>query len=576
MSRPPVRQALSAFRWPSLVWFAWTSLVLFHAVVPTSAAPAQPDADVAHAERTLKEAGVATDPESVLAFIRGHTLSEDEQERLANTVRLLGDGSYAVREQASRSLIAAGRPALPFLRAGLHNPDLEIAGRARRCMEEIQLSSTSLLMTAAARVVMDRRPPGAVATLLAYLPCIDEEAVEETWFEALEVVGLHDGQPDPVLVTALTDKRAIRRAAAAHVLGQAPAAEVRRRVFPLLGDADVRVRYEAAAALLRSGEKGGVSVLTALLTEAPLPLACQSEYLLLWLADGEGPGTGLGIGDGPARQKCRSAWETWWRSQHTRIDLARLKREEPLRGLTVVCEYDSPSGAGRVWEWGHDGKPRWEITNLEGPNDVQLLPGGRVLIAERNANRVTERDRHGTVLWQHRTSGNPIACQRLSNGNTLVCTFNELYEVNFEGKKVFSHTHRLGFRHALKLRNGHVLYVTSQGQVVELDAAWKDEVRTIRPTVYSAGASYWASVQPLPNGHYLLALGGASRVVEIDTDGKILWECTLPSAVFATRLRNGNTLVACFEGKCLIEVDKSGKEVSKQTLHGRPFTVRRY
>jgi HEAT repeat protein len=575
MSCPPKRQTRNIPHRAPLVRLGSLCLLLFGLPLSLWAVPPL-DADVAHAERTLKEAGLATDADSVLAFIRAHTLSEEEQERLAATVRQLGDGSYLVREQASRSLIAAGRPALPFLRAGTHDRDLEIAWRARRCIEEIQLSSTSVLMTAAARLVRDRRPQGAVATLLAYLPCIDEEAVEETWFDALEALGFQDGQPDPALVNALGDKRSIRRAAAAHILGQAAEGDVRRRVMPLLTDVDVRVRYEAAAALMRAGERAGVPVLTALLTDAPLQLACQSEHLLLWVADGEGPRTGLGIGDGPSRKKCRNAWETWWQIHQGRIDLARLKHEEPLRGLTVVCEYDSASGPGRVWEWGSDGKPRWEITNLEGPNDVQLLPGGRVLIAERNANRVTERDHHGNVLWQHRTAGNPIASQRLANGNTLICTFNELYEVNLEGKKVFTHSHRLGFRHAVKLRNGHVLYVTSQGQVVELDAAWKEEVRSIRPATYSAGASYWASVQPLPNGHFLLALGGASRVIEIDTDGKILWECTLPSAVYAARLRNGNTLVACFEGKCLVEVDPSGKEVSKQTLQGRPFTVRRY
>jgi hypothetical protein len=55
-----------------------------------------------------------------------------------------------------------------------------------------------------------------------------------------------------------------------------------------------------------------------------------------------------------------------------------------------------------------------------------------------------------------------------------------------------------------------------------------------------------------------------------------VWECTQSSAVFATRLRNGHTLISCFEGRCLVEVDRTGKEVAKQTLQGRPFAVRRY
>ena len=56
-----------------------------------------------------------------------------------------------------------------------------------------------------------------------------------------------------------------------------------------------------------------------------------------------------------------------------------------LYGLTLVSEYDGHTQGGRVYELGKDGKERWAVTGLSGPNDVQPLPGGRVLIAERNA-----------------------------------------------------------------------------------------------------------------------------------------------------------------------------------------------
>jgi hypothetical protein len=96
------------------------------------------------------------------------------------------------------------------------------------------------------------------------------------------------------------------------------------------------------------------------------------------------------------------------------------------------------------------------------------------------------------------------------------------------------------------------------------------------PAAHGAGAGYWASVEMLPSGRFLLALGSSGRVVEVDGTGKIGWECSVPSAVFATRLRNGNTLVANFDGRCVVEVNRAGKEIRKQALQGRPFTVRRY
>ena len=96
--------------------------------------------------------------------------------------------------------------------------------------------------------------------------------------------------------------------------------------------------------------------------------------------------------------------------------------------------------------------------------------------------------------------------------------------------------------------------------------------RRITPPV----PTYWASVKLLPTGRYLLALGGSGRVIEIDATGKIHWECAVPSAVFATRLRNGHTLVSSFEERFVIEVDQNGKEVRKQQLRGRPFAIRHY
>ena len=216
---------------------------------------------------------------------------------------------------------------------------------------------------------------------------------------------------------------------------------------------------------------------------------------------------------------------------------------------------------------------RWQIKELSGPSDVQLLPGGRVLIAERNANRVTERDRKGAILWQHLDQQSPVSCQRLPGGNTLIASFGELYEVTPDGKKV--HTLPGSYRHAVRLRNGHIVYVTSDGNVTEMDATWK-QIRTVLPEKYAAGAGYWASVEQLPNGRLLVALGGQSKVIEMDWTGKVHWEITQPNCVFAARLPNGNTLVSCFENRVLVEVDRTGKEVNSTKLQGRPFTVRRY
>src|SRR5436305_579169 len=82
----------------------------------------------------------------------------------------------------------------------------------------------------------------------------------------------------PALKAALSDKEAVRRAAAASVYSQGNE-EQRRTVAPLLRDADASVRYHAASGLVRSGDRIAVPTLMTLLTDSPLSIAWQTEDL---------------------------------------------------------------------------------------------------------------------------------------------------------------------------------------------------------------------------------------------------------------------------------------------------------
>jgi outer membrane protein assembly factor BamB len=184
---------------------------------------------------------------------------------------------------------------------------------------------------------------------------------------------------------------------------------------------------------------------------------------------------------------------------------------------------------------------------------------------------VTERDRQGKVLWQHPVPNSTVSCQRLPNGNTFIATYTELLEVTRAGKTVFSYRTKAGnVYNAHKLRNGHILYAYDRG-VVELDGGGK-EVRHIEV----AGMSGWGRVEPLPNGHFLLAQYISNQVVEVDPSGKVVWRCPVQSPSSATRLANGNVLVTSSEGHKLLEFDRGGKEVWNQPAKGRPFSARRY
>lgn len=550
-----------------------TLMVLLAGPFPTARAA---DDRVAQDEQTLREAGVATDGAGLLAYLRAQTPSEGDRARLATAVRLLGHRSFAVREKAVHALTSAGRASLPFLQTALHNPDLEVVRRAERALADIERVPYVSVMSSVARMLALRRPPAAVEGMLAYLPAVSEESVEEAFLQSLAAVGLDNGKVHPSIQAALKDSAAARRAAAAFVLGRATPPQ-RTPLGPLLLDASPSVRFQAAAAAILGRDKAAVPVLIALLAEAPPNLSWRAEDLLYRIAGEAAPGVSLGAGDAAARGKCRASWEAWWKVHAARTDLARVNFADPISGLTLYCEYDTGigGGEGRVWLAGLDGKARWEVKGLQGPNDARLLPGGRILVAERNANRVTERDQKGTVLWEQRVDGGALAADRLPGGNTLVTSWNRLFEVTPGGKTVWSYAHPSGFRHAYRQRNGHVLALAANGQVVELDGAGK-LLRTITPAQHASGAGYWGTVQALPNGHFLLALGTSRKVVEIDAAGKAVWECDVPNAVFATRLRNGHTLACNFEDRVVVELDRAGKEVSRQALPGRPFAVRRY
>jgi hypothetical protein len=550
----------------TLLWLSVLALV-FASHCPARAA--EPDSELAEAEKTLQEAGVATDGTGLLAFFRQRTPSAHDRARLADTVRRLGDHHYHVRARAQRDLLGAGRVVLHLLRPALGDVDPEIRFRARRILGQIESGNDVALATAACRVLAARKPDGATGALLAYLPLAAEETLEEAVRNALPAVGVRAGKADPALVAALSARHPVVRAAAAFAVGRA-GPSYRPVVRPLLKDADLAVRYQAAAALVQGGDRSAVETLIGLVGEEREDLAYGSEDLLYRLAGTKAPVI-EGTSGAQGRRKSREAWQAWWKANGAQVDLAGLQGQSRLRGLTLIAEVDQvgQNNQGRVSLQGTGGRLRWEINSgLGWPSDVHLLPNGHVLIAECLTHVVTERDPQGKVVWQYKCGTSAFACQRLPNGNTLIAAGGNLLEVTRAGKTVSSIVKPGTLYYVAKQRNGHILYVDSQNQVVELDARGQTVCSINLP-----GAA-WGSVEKLPNGRYLVCLYSGRKVVEVDHKGKVYWECLVDSPVYATRLPNGRILVG--GGKMVAEFDRSGKEVWKQTLTGRVWRVRRY
>src|SRR5262249_13113798 len=152
-----------------------------------------------------------------------------------------------------------------------------------------------------------------------------------------------------------------------------------------------------------------------------------------------------------------------------------------------------------------------------------------------------ERTLKGEIRWKKEIEM-PIAAQRQPNGNTFIATRAALVEVDREGKEVFRYSRPNGeqFMRGLKLRNGEIACVTESHRFVKRDAAGK-ELQSFNVDIQT----YGGRIEVLPNGRVLVPVYSANKVVEMEGEGKIVWEAPVPfnTPIAAHRLPNGNTLV---------------------------------
>lgn len=528
-------------------------------------------AEVKELEATLKRAGVPTDADSLVKFFRNRTLSESDQQRLIKAIRRLGDDSFDVREQASAELCRAGWSATRYLLLGTTDSDPEIARRCERCLEIVRRGPGAYVAAAAARLLAIRQPAGALDSLLAYLPFAPDDFATETVLAALVDLGFVDGRPKSIWERTVDDPEISRRSAAARVLGLSSDPAHRSLVQQLANDASFAVRLEACRALLRTGDRTAIPSLFILLTDAPPPQAWEAEELLSHIAGETGPGVHLDVMDISKRQQCRSAWTAWWQRNESVLSsispagAARTNLESRMLGLTLIVDLDK----GRIVEVGRDHHERWHVEGLGGPVDAQLLPNGRILVAENHARRVTEQDRTGKVLWEKTTTAFPASCQRLPSGATFIATYNQLVEITPDGRETLKLPRPDGVYFARKVRNGRIVLVNSTGKIATLDAAGQE-----LSSFETGGIASWSALEILPDGN-CLACCSVGQVVEFSPTGKRLWEHNIQSAVCATRLPNGHTLICSSEGRRVVEVDRSGTVVWEHRTEGRPWHVQR-
>lgn len=526
----------------------------------------------------IKQQQLRPEQPALLDFLQQRTLSDDDQNRLRRLIRDLGHAKFRVRDEASRLLIKESTPALAFLKEAENSRDAEVARRVRLCIDEIRKGPGPALPIAVVhhlvRPAQKEQPAApAIRVLLGYVPFADDETVEEEVINALTMLSAREASIDPMLPAALADPLPARRGAAALVLGRVGTKEHVPALHKLLDDPMPLVRWRAAQGLIAAKDAAAVPRLIALLGEIPSQHTWQVEDELQRLAGDRAPSAPVGDGSPALRAKAVRAWDQWWMTQASTFDLTRVGTPEAFLGLTTICEYDTAGGmpGGQVWETARGAAPRWKISGFLGAMDAHRLSNGNVLVAENSANRVSERDKDGNIKWEHRIPGNPIACQRLANGNTFIAAYNNVMEVDAQGKTVYNHQRGPAFYifSAHKTKNGRIVCMTAQGVILELDPHSGKELKTI-----NLGANGgWCGVEALPTGRYLIATMNNNQVREIDADGKTHWQASFPGVFRATRLPNGHTIVASMTTKKIAELDRTGQVRWEKTCEGRPWSV---
>lgn len=565
-------------------------LVLVQGPLLAQDAPAKDDKPAAREEepdttpedqKLLREMGLGTDGPALLEYFKKRTFKEADPKKVETLIKQLGHEEFAVREKAFAELTALGSSALVGLKQAEDNPDTEVKRRAAELRQSIEAKAEPQVQAATARLIAKVKPDGAAEVLLAYLPFAADQAVIDEIAKALAGVAVRDGKAAPAVVQALADKHPLKRGAAAEALARAKAKDQLPSVRGLLKDADPAVRLRASLALVTFHKAAdAVPVLIETLAHLPPEQLWSAEELLVRLAGDQTPSVSLGTNE-ISRKEAQKAWAGWYEKHKKGLDLARLDAPQTLLGYTLMVQQGLRAINGRrvqgevleIKAGAKEGEVRWRFEVPTYPVDAQVVGQDRVLVAEYQGGRVTERDFKGNVVWEKAVGGNPIGVQRLPNGNTFVVMQNRLVEIDRQGKEVFTlqrQNHDI-FR-ARKLRNGEVVFVTNQGQLTRMEGKTQREIKTFHvgniPVLFG-------SIDVLPGGGVLVPQFHNNQVTEYDANGKEVARFPLQFPNSAQRLPNGNTLVASQNARRVVEFDRTGREVWSYTTDGMVFNARR-
>ncbi|NBR07879.1 MAG: hypothetical protein EBT92_19240 [Planctomycetes bacterium] len=506
--------------------------------------------NTAEDEKTLTDAGLKSDGNSLIQFLARRSEDKVDPIQIKALITKLGDDNFDIREQTSATLNAIGIAALPDLKTASKSPDVEISRRAKDCIQKIEEGSRKFVVAASIRLLGAKKPEGALTALINYSQFSELDQTTEDLITAITATGSDNGTPSKIILEAIRENKPLAKTICAEALANINPELFKKEALALINSDEPRVRYKVALAFAKLGDKRSIEPLVSSISSVSQWESSLIDHLLRKLMPSNMPPIGL------PQPELQKEWAK--RTVDTsKIPEALLALSAKNFGKTLVVLLD----AGRVIMLDSSNNILWKIDNLQFPLDAQILPDEKVLVAEHQGNKVTERNKKGEIIWEKKIDG-PLAVQKLEDGSIFIASKSNIVFVDQKGKEIseFTPPNNEPIMKANIASNGDICLVlsTPQGNAkfVRFDKN-KKQVVSYDIDVRTSGGK----VDILPNGNSLITEVYGNRVIEFNNDGKEVWNFECEQPVAAVRLPNGNTLVTSMTQMKALEVDPKGKEI---------------
>lgn len=207
-----------------------------------------------------------------------------------------------------------------------------------------------------------------------------------------------------------------------------------------------------------------------------------------------------------------------------------------------------------------------------------LLSAHSFLCCDYYGNKVCVVSAAGKIEWEFACQ-NPQDCWRLANGNYLFTHLHGVLEVTQDKKIAWEYKAPAGVEiHSCQpIEDGRVLIVecgTSRVIEVGRDGRIAKEIKLT--TSVKSVHDQFRCVRKAKNGHYFVCFKGEGKVQELDGAGKVLRNIAAPDGHAVVLLPEGHLLVNCGDNHRSIELDANGRvvwELREKDLPGHPLRL---